>query len=410
MHFTNHRLNQYCYVVGGFDGTRQLDSVERYDTENQTWEIVAPIKIARSALSLTVLDGKLWAMGGFDGHSFLNIVELYDPAVNKWEESTPLSSGRSGHASAVIYQPACVNQYMDCVDDQTNRGKKSPDDDDSKPGPSGSGGGGGGSTAPKVPTPSTSSSGHLHAFSGNRCTHCDDENKTESEEDHIKHKKIKRHGQNACSKYEQQCHEAIHCLLRMDEQKQRIGQNQCDSMEIGSENILDAVVEKGLPAVENDEAVEMEISDEETNDYDSFNAHDVRKYRRKASLSCGDSGDGELSETSNSMSENSSSLDVWNSKNAVPGMRNRLKVRGSEQQGGACSLSRLKNKVRQNICDFVNWSVSEKPKVIPQDTNSNRLTSIPNTSSNNNNNTNNTLSEERKCDLLRKYYKSKLKH
>lgn len=58
-----------------------------------------PIKISRSALSLTVLDGKLYAMGGFDGQSFLSLVEVYDPIQDKWEEGTALTSGRSGHAS-----------------------------------------------------------------------------------------------------------------------------------------------------------------------------------------------------------------------------------------------------------------------------------------------------------------------
>lgn len=111
-------INQYIYVVGGFDGTRQLSSVERYDTENQIWEHIAPIKIARSALSLTSLDGKLYAIGGFDGTNFLSIVEVYDPKTNTWEQGTPLSSGRSGHASAVIYQPSCVNNFMDCIEEE----------------------------------------------------------------------------------------------------------------------------------------------------------------------------------------------------------------------------------------------------------------------------------------------------
>lgn len=368
-----------------------MDSVERYDTENQTWDTVAPIKIARSALSLTVLDGKLWAMGGFDGHSFLSIVELYDPALNKWEESTPLSSGRSGHASAVIYQPSCANQFMDCVDDQSHRGKRSSDDDDSKPGPSS--GYGDGSTASKGSMPSTSSSSQLHAFSGNRCTHCDGENKTETDVEHKKHKKAERHGQNTCSKYEQQCYEAIHCLLRMnhDEEMRKVCQYQCDSMEIGSENIHETVVKKGTSsAANNDEIAKMDISDEETKDYDSFDKHDVKKYRRKTSLPCGGGGDSisETSDTSNSMCESSSSLDLSNSQNVVSGIRNRSKVRGSKvhQGGSPCSLSRLKNKVQQNICDFVNWSVSELPKVIPQDTHNTRLSNTQNASSNNNNN------------------------
>lgn len=99
-------LNQHIYVVGGFDGQNHLSSVERFDTDKQTWEMVADINTPRSALSLTVLDGKLYAMGGFDGQVFLTNVEVYDPAKNSWEEGTPLTSGRSGHASAVIYQPA----------------------------------------------------------------------------------------------------------------------------------------------------------------------------------------------------------------------------------------------------------------------------------------------------------------
>lgn len=94
--------------MGGFDGTRQLSSVERYDTEKHEWEFMAPIKVARSALSLTALDGKLWAMGGYDGTSFSTVVEVYDPVKNEWIDGVALTSGRSGHAAAVIYQPSSI--------------------------------------------------------------------------------------------------------------------------------------------------------------------------------------------------------------------------------------------------------------------------------------------------------------
>lgn len=53
-------------------------------------------------------------MGGFDGQEFLKIVEVYDPVKNTWEFGTELPSGRSGHASAVIYQPSCANNLIDC--------------------------------------------------------------------------------------------------------------------------------------------------------------------------------------------------------------------------------------------------------------------------------------------------------
>lgn len=56
-------INQYIYVIGGYDGAKQLNTVERYDTEHDVWEFVASMKIARSALSVTVLDCKIYAMG-----------------------------------------------------------------------------------------------------------------------------------------------------------------------------------------------------------------------------------------------------------------------------------------------------------------------------------------------------------
>lgn len=376
-------MNQFIYVVGGFDGTRQLASVERYDTENQVWDTVAPIKIARSALALTVLDGKLYAMGGFDGHSFLSIVELYDPTQDKWEESTSLTSGRSGHASAVIYQPSCANQYMDCVDDQVHRGKKpSPDDDESKPGPSNPGCGGGGGTS-KPPSQSTTSSNQLHAFSGGRCTHCDDEN-TETNEEQT----TTQRG-NACSdnqsKYEQECRDAIYCLLRMDNDKQNIEEQNTNHKRIESQSSND----------------QMDISaDEETNDYDSFNVDNPKKIRRKL-----DPESDESEEEEEEMGENSNSS--CSSSNVIPDLRNRLKAKPNDSS--QCSLSKLKNKVRQNICDFVTWSSSTPssssaiplPIVIPQDSNSNNLSNKSNKS---------TSTEDRKCDLLRKYYKCKLKY
>lgn len=56
-------INQYIYVVGGYDGQQQINTVERYDTERGCWEFVTSMAIPRSALSVTVLDGKLYAMG-----------------------------------------------------------------------------------------------------------------------------------------------------------------------------------------------------------------------------------------------------------------------------------------------------------------------------------------------------------
>lgn len=103
---------------------------------------MAPLRVARSALSLTALDGKLWAMGGYDGAYFSTVVEVYDPIRNVWSDGVALTSGRSGHAAAVIYQPSNITGTDVCepcperggtsgnrqFDPADNKGNKGPCD------------------------------------------------------------------------------------------------------------------------------------------------------------------------------------------------------------------------------------------------------------------------------------------
>ena len=41
-------VNRLLYAVGGFDGARRIASVECYHPENNCWNEVAPMHIARS--------------------------------------------------------------------------------------------------------------------------------------------------------------------------------------------------------------------------------------------------------------------------------------------------------------------------------------------------------------------------
>jgi len=144
--------------------------VERYDTENDTWDMVAPIQIARSALSLTPLDGKLYAIGGFDGNNFLSIVEVYDPRTNTWTKGTPLKSGRSGHASAVIYQPACSTTFMDYEESDATQPEGGNDEGRHGNTPQNPCGGG----SPHYP--GTASNMQFHtSFGQSGCNNCDTE-------------------------------------------------------------------------------------------------------------------------------------------------------------------------------------------------------------------------------------------
>lgn len=56
-------MDCYVYAVGGYDSNCQLRTVERYCTVSNKWEFVCPMKSPRSALSVAVLGGKLYALG-----------------------------------------------------------------------------------------------------------------------------------------------------------------------------------------------------------------------------------------------------------------------------------------------------------------------------------------------------------
>ena len=57
-------LGHHIYVAGGMGVSGQLNSLERYDTEGDKWVLLHPMPTARSALTLAILDNKIFAIGG----------------------------------------------------------------------------------------------------------------------------------------------------------------------------------------------------------------------------------------------------------------------------------------------------------------------------------------------------------
>jgi len=56
-------LDQYIYAVGGYDGSSQLSSVERYDVWSDQWTTITPMSCPRSALSVGVINNSIYAIG-----------------------------------------------------------------------------------------------------------------------------------------------------------------------------------------------------------------------------------------------------------------------------------------------------------------------------------------------------------
>jgi N-acetylneuraminic acid mutarotase len=84
-------VNGIIYVTGGVymlpgdtEG-RILRTVEAYNPATDTWTTKAHMPTGRWALSMPVINGKIYAMGGSAGGEHgLSTVELYDPETNTW--------------------------------------------------------------------------------------------------------------------------------------------------------------------------------------------------------------------------------------------------------------------------------------------------------------------------------------
>ncbi|XP_013781299.2 kelch-like protein 17 [Limulus polyphemus] len=90
------------YVAGGYDGVSCLSSVERYDPLVGTWSSVVAMETRRRHCKLTVLDGCLYVIGGYDGATYQSSVEKLDPREGKWTTVTNMINRRSSCGVAVM--------------------------------------------------------------------------------------------------------------------------------------------------------------------------------------------------------------------------------------------------------------------------------------------------------------------
>jgi len=76
----------WLYAVGGSDGQRHLDSVERYEAGEDVWHPVAPMRTARRNCGVGVLNGQLYAVGGRnESKQVMDNIERYDSREDRWE-------------------------------------------------------------------------------------------------------------------------------------------------------------------------------------------------------------------------------------------------------------------------------------------------------------------------------------
>ena len=94
------------YAIGGrqTNGSSASSAVEQYDPATDTWTTKAPMPTARQWLSTSAVNGKIYAFGGtprtYDPvHS---TVDEYDPATDTWTAKAPMPTARNALSTSVV--------------------------------------------------------------------------------------------------------------------------------------------------------------------------------------------------------------------------------------------------------------------------------------------------------------------
>jgi len=106
-HFSTSVVNGIIYAIGGskgnLEGGRGYSTVEAYNPVTDTWEQKKEMPTARTGLSTSVVDGKIYAVGGskLDWQG-VPTVEVYDPATDTWEQKKEMPTARTGLSTSVV--------------------------------------------------------------------------------------------------------------------------------------------------------------------------------------------------------------------------------------------------------------------------------------------------------------------
>lgn len=83
-------VNGEIYAAGGFDGTKRLSTVERYNMFTNNWIPGTPMLEAVSSAAAVTCMNKLYIIGGaVEDYGNTNKVQCYDPEEDKWTYKSP---------------------------------------------------------------------------------------------------------------------------------------------------------------------------------------------------------------------------------------------------------------------------------------------------------------------------------
>lgn len=100
-HLTTSLVNGKIYAIGGTSGPPGwpgLSTVEIYDPITDSWTKGMDMPKSRLECHSSVVDGKIYVFGGLNSSWIgLNRVEVYDPTTDSWTSLSNMPTARGGY-------------------------------------------------------------------------------------------------------------------------------------------------------------------------------------------------------------------------------------------------------------------------------------------------------------------------
>jgi N-acetylneuraminic acid mutarotase len=97
-------MNRTAFVLTGIAGVLAASLLPALGQSTWAgWSTLAPMPTARQEISVSVLDGKVFAIAGYDANGQSTAtVEVYDPRTNRWQKAAPLPIATNHNAAATV--------------------------------------------------------------------------------------------------------------------------------------------------------------------------------------------------------------------------------------------------------------------------------------------------------------------
>ena len=87
-------INDELYSIAGMDSNGYVNTIEKYDETDNSWQIVTEIPNSSKGFGVAAHDSKIYIIGGYNGSEYLNTVQVYDVNTDEWDILTSMTEKR----------------------------------------------------------------------------------------------------------------------------------------------------------------------------------------------------------------------------------------------------------------------------------------------------------------------------